>query len=159
MNKLSTKQKSYLSGFLDGDGSVYVKLTKNKTYRYRYQASGYIVFYQSDVNLNFLQNLQREIGIGYIRKRKDGIVELIVGDEKSQLELIDNISPYSRLKKKQLILMKRILQEKKKVKNGKDFLELCKLIDEFKHLNYSKKRFQNSSEVRKVLLQENLITP
>ncbi len=159
MKKLSSIQKSYIAGFLDADGSVYVKLTKNKTYRFRYQVSSYIVFYQSSINKNFFKKLKKEIGVGYIRERKDGIAELIIGDEKSQKELINQILPYSRLKKKQLILMLKILQNKKFVKNAGNFIKLCKLIDKYRNLNYSKKRFQDTQEVLKILKQENLITP
>jgi hypothetical protein len=46
MRKLNDTQKSYIAGFLDGDGSVYVKLKKNDTYRYGYQIAPYITFYQ-----------------------------------------------------------------------------------------------------------------
>ncbi len=159
MKKLSSIQKSYIAGFLDADGSVYVKLTKNKTYRFRYQISSYIVFYQSNINKNFFKRLKKEIGIGYIRERKDGIAELIIGDEKSQTELINQILPYSRIKKRQLILMKRILQNKKFIRNARDFINLCKLVDKYRKLNYSKKRFQCTKEVIKVLKQENLFTP
>jgi hypothetical protein len=99
------------------------------------------------------------MGVGYIRKRKDGISELIIGDEKSQLELIESILPYAKLKLKQVQLMKEVLHKKKTVKCAKDFMKLCRIIDRYKSLNYSKKRSQNSIEVRKVLVQNNLITP
>jgi len=145
--------------FLDGDGSVYVKLTKNKSYRYRYQVSSYVTFYQSRSNENFLRKLHKELGCGYLRKRKDGISELIIGDEKSQLEIINSILPYSRLKNKQLRLMREILEKKKKVKKATDFLKLCSLIDKYKRLNYSKKRTQTIIEVKKNLIKEGLITP
>lgn len=159
MKKLSSIQKAYIAGFLDGDGSVYIKLTRNNTYRFKYQISAYIVFYQSSVNVQFLQDLQKEMGIGYIRNRKDHVSELIIGDKNSQLELIEVLLPYTKLKAKQILLMKKILLKKSLVKNGNDFMELCGLIDGYKTLNYSKKRSQNSIEVRKILKQNNLITP
>lgn len=46
--KLSSQQKAYIAGFLDGDGSIYVQLKPNPTYRYRFQVSPAIVFYQSE---------------------------------------------------------------------------------------------------------------
>ena len=159
MRKLSIAKKAYIAGFLDGDGSVYVKLTKNKNYRYRYQVSSYIAFYQSQVNEIFLRDLKIQIGCGYLRKRNDGISELIIGDEKSQLAIIQSVLPFSKLKQKQLELMKEILEKKKKVKSAKDFLKLCYLIDRYKKLNYSKKRKQITTEVKKILQKEGLITP
>jgi len=159
MRKLSIAEKAYVAGFLDGDGSVYVKLTKNKSYRYRYQVSSYIAFYQSQTNERFLRDLRKKLRCGYLRNRNDGISEFIIGDEKSQLEIIKSILPYSKLKKKQLKLMKKILEKKKKVKNATDFLKLCSLIDKYKKLNYSKKKIQITSEVEKILKKEGLITP
>jgi len=52
--KLSSNQKAYLAGFLDGDGSIYVRAKPNQTYRFGYQIAPYIVFYQSSINSNFL---------------------------------------------------------------------------------------------------------
>ncbi len=44
---LNQIQKSYIAGFLDGDGSIYVRLKPNRTYRYGFQVSPYIVLFQS----------------------------------------------------------------------------------------------------------------
>lgn len=151
---------AYIAGFLDGDGSIYVKLTRNNTYRFRFQVAPYIVFYQSQkAGEKFFNKLQKIIRSGYIRKRKDGIIEYIVGDIKGLLLLADTVYPYVRLKKKQVQLLQKILQEKEKVKTAKDFLKLCKKIDEFKKLNYSKKRSIDVREVRKILEKEKLLTP
>jgi hypothetical protein len=39
----------------------------------------------------------------------------------------------------------------KNVKDDKDFIEICKLVDKFKELNYSKKRTLTSEVVSKSL--------
>jgi hypothetical protein len=157
--KLSRIKKSYIAGFLDGDGSIYVRIKPNKTYRYRFQISPAVVFYQSEKAEKFLQSLQKEINEGYIRKRNDGIVEFILGDVASIKELLNNIIPYLQLKKKQAKLLLEILEVKQKVKTANDFLRLTKKIDLFQGLNYSKKRIQNSLEVEKALKREKLIAP
>ncbi len=159
MNSFSEVEKAYIAGFLDGDGSVYVKLTKNKSYKFRYQVSAYISFYQSQIKNQFLEEIQKKFGCGYLRKRKDGISEFILGDEKSQIEFIEMVLPYSKLKKKQLKLMGKILKYKKEVKNADDFLKICALVDEYRLLNYSKKRKILTKEVKKTLRKEGLITP
>lgn len=158
MNKGDIKY-AYLAGFLDADGSVYVKLTKNKTYRFRYQISSYIAFYQSEKSTDFFRELKRLHGIGYIRRRKDGIVEWIIGDKESQLLLIERLIPFCKLKKKQLLLMRKIIRQKSKVKTAEDFLKVCRLVDEYRNLNYSKKRTQNAQEVFEILRKEKIITP
>jgi len=159
MNNLSNIQKSYIAGFLDGDGSIYVKLTRNDTYRFGYQVAPYIVFYQRKDYKDYFETLRKMLGIGYIRIRKDGIVEYIIGDLDSLKKFINQISPYSRLKKRQLRLMSEILEKKRTVKTAKDFIRLSKLIDQFKNLNYSKKRSQTSYSVEKLLKNKGLLTP
>ena len=157
--KLSTVNKAYIAGFLDGDGSIYVRLKPNMDYKFCFQISPSVVFYQSNKEKKHLVELQKLIKKGYLRERKDGIVEYIIGDMDSISELLKNIMPYLRIKNKQAKLMMEILVKKKKVKSGRDFLSLAKIIDKFKELNYSKKRIQNSKEVEKVLKKEGLLTP
>jgi len=151
--------KAYIAGFLDGDGSIYVKLTKNDTYRYRYQICPYVVFYQSKKNKRGIEQIKEFIGSGYIRTRKDGIVEYIIGDVDSIEKILNWLKPYVILKKENVRLMIKILQKKKKIASAKDFLDLCCQIDEFKKLNYSKKRKNTSNKVAQLLKQKGLLTP
>ena len=156
---LSKTKAAYLAGFLDGDGSIYVKLKPNKTYRYRFQVSINIVFFQSIKEEDSLKIIQKIVKRGYLRQRKDNIVEYIIGDEKSIVDFLELIEPFLILKKKQAKLMLKIIKNKKKVKSGNDFLRLAKEIDKFRELNYSKKRINTSREVEKVLKKERFITP
>jgi len=157
--KLSTKQKAYIAGFLDGDGSIHVRLKPNSTYRFRFQISPAMVFYQAKKEKNYLKWLRNLIGRGYIRERNDSIIEYTIGDVIGLEEVAKNLLPYLILKKEQAKLLLEILMMKKKVKTGRDFLELAKKIDKFEKINYSKKRIQNSSEVEKVLKKEGLLAP
>jgi hypothetical protein len=157
--KLSKEERAYIAGFLDGDGSIHVRLKPNSSYRYRFQISPALVFYQSEKETNYLKWLHKIIGKGYLRKRNDGIVELIIGDEKGIRELIKDLFPYLKLKHKQARLMLEILEMKQKIKSASDFLKVAKKIDLFQKINYSKKRIQNSLEVEKVLKKEGLLAP
>ena len=151
--------KSYIAGFLDGDGSIYVRLKPNSTYRYGFQVSPSIVFFQSSKEVQYLHWMRKILKRGYVRQRNDGVAEYIIGDRESLLWLIDELTPYLRLKKSQAKLMKKILVMQKEVKSGKDFLCLSKEIDRFGEMNYSKKRIQNSLAVKKTLKEEGLLTP
>ncbi len=159
MNKLSSVQSSYIAGFLDADGSIYVKLTKNTTYKYRYQVSPYIVFYQSQSSKKSLEELQRIIGIGYLRLRNDGIEEYIIGDIQSIRNFLQNIEKFLIFKKQQAKLIIKILDLKEKISSPQEFLELCELIDQFKELNYSKKRTILTEIVKQTLIDEGFMTP
>ena len=157
--RLSKEEKAYIAGFLDGDGSIHVRLKPNRTYRYRFQISPAVVFYQSAKEGDHLKWLNKLLGIGYIRKRNDGIVEFIVGDSDSIIALLCNLLPYLRLKKKQAELMLEIIKLRKSVGTAEDFLKIAQKIDLFQNINYSKKRIRNSLEVERTLRKERLLTP
>lgn len=116
-------------------------------------------FFQKDTEKEFLNKLQKQVKLGYLRYRKDGIIEYTIGDRESIRKIIEITLPYLRLKKKQAQLMLNILDYSKSVNSAQDFLELAKLIDKFEKLNFSKKRTINTQRVRHHLQQKGLLTP
>ncbi len=137
---ISATQKAYLAGFLDGDGSIYVRLKPNSTYRFGFQVAPYIILFQSQKGQDNFEKICKLINLGYIRKRNDGILEYTINRKKAIFEFLKIVKPYSIMKKKQIELMLKILLLKEKIKNKRDFESLMKLIDYFRKLNYSKKR-------------------
>ena len=131
---------AYIAGFLDGDGSIYVRLKPNPTYRYGFQVAPHIVLFQSKKNQINFERICSLIKLGYIRERKDGILEYIINKKEAIKLFLKIIKPFVVLKNKQVELMIRILDQKEKIKDKKDFNSLAKLIDKFRELNYSKKR-------------------
>ena len=154
MNKLFC---SYLAGFLDADGSIFIQLKKNDTYKYKFQISPSVVFFQKKATV--LEIIHKKLAFGYLRKRKDGLTELIIGDRDSIKELLLNVLPYLISKKKQANLMLVILKRMKKVDDVNDFLNVSRLIDEFRELNYSKKRTVDAAVVSNHLKEIGLLTP
>ncbi len=144
MRKLSSIQKAYLAGFLDGDGSIYVRLKPNPTYKFGFQVAPYVIFFQSAKDEKNFQKLCSILGLGYMRKRNDGILEYTIGRAEAIAEFLSLVKPYVILKKKQIDLMQKIMCMKSLVKNKKDFEALMKLIDSFRELNYSKKRIKRT---------------
>ena len=140
MRKISSTTKAYLAGFMDGDGSIYVRLKPNPTYKYGFQVAPYVVFFQSLKGKNNFEKLCSLIGFGHIRERKDGIMEHIISKNEDIKKFLKIVKPYSVMKKEQVELMSKILDRKEKIKDRKDFQGLMKLIDRFRDLNYSKKR-------------------
>ncbi len=80
------------------------------------------------------------IDSGYLRVRKDGILEYIIGKEQAIRELLEALIPFQIIKKERADLMLEILKRKSEVKNRDDFRMLTKPIERFRELNYSKKR-------------------
>ncbi len=137
---LSQLQKSYLAGFLDGDGSIYAQLKPNPTYRYGFQVAVNVVLFQSQKDRFQFEKICSLIGFGYLRLRKDGILEYIIGKTDDIKIFLKMVKPYVILKAKQVDLMLEILRKKEKIENKEDFNSLAELIDSFRELNYSKKR-------------------
>ncbi|OGZ72952.1 MAG: hypothetical protein A2998_03005 [Candidatus Staskawiczbacteria bacterium RIFCSPLOWO2_01_FULL_37_25b] len=140
MKKLISQKRAYLAGFLDGDGSIYVQLKPNKTYKFGFQVAPYIVLFQSQKDQKNFEQLCSMINLGYMRIRKDGILEYIIGRQENIAEFIKLVEPYVVMKKMQIALLKKIIIAKNKVRNKGDFKALAKLIDTFRELNYSKNR-------------------
>ncbi|PJE57769.1 MAG: hypothetical protein COU82_00030 [Candidatus Portnoybacteria bacterium CG10_big_fil_rev_8_21_14_0_10_38_18] len=137
---ISKNKWSYLAGFLDGDGSIYVRVKPNKSYRFGFQIAPTIAFFQSQKEEKRIKAIQRYYGLGHLRRRNDGIIEWVIGDENGIKFILKNTIPYLQLKIKQAKLMSEILNKKSKIKTKKDFVNLANRIEKFRELNYSKKR-------------------
>ena len=131
---------SYIAGFLDGDGSVFFQIVPRPDYKQKFQIRTSIGFYQDTTNVKILEWLKEQIGSGYIRHRKTGISDYTIVEPKEVKRILTLLQPYVKLKKKQVELGLEILDKLDSKKSDKDFLEICKLVDKFKELNYSKKR-------------------
>jgi len=156
---LKEEQKAYIAGFLDGDGSIYVRLKPHKEHKYHYQIVPVISFSQSEKSREYLLELKDIIGKGYLRKRNDGMLEYVIGDLASLKEVTAELLPYLKLKKVRAMLLLEILEQKENIENSKDFLKLAQKIDKLASLNYSKKRIHDSLEVAKTLKKAGLLTP
>ena len=159
MSNLSTKEWAYIAGFLDGDGSVYAKLKPNETYKYDFQIAVQITFFQSTKKRERLETLLSLIERGYLRDRNDGITEYIIGDIDSIRFVLTNTLAHLRFKNQQAELMLQILEKKGEVQSAHDFLDLAQLVDNFRELNYSKKRTQTAETVKEKLEEKQLLTP
>ena len=143
MLKLTQQQLAYLAGFIDGDGSIYVRLKPNDTYRYGFQIAPYIILFQSAKDEVNFQKICEMLDCGYLRRRKDGILEYTIGRKEEILSLIQKIKPYLILKHRQADLLEKIFKYKSLVKNAHDFSKLMDLINQFGEINYSKKRIKH----------------
>ena len=154
---MTTAEKAYIAGFLDADGSIYVRLKPNEDYRYNFQVAHYVVFYQKKKQVKVLEHIQNLLNIGYLRYRKDGIVEYTIGDVAGLRKLIGTVRKYLVLKRRRLDLLEEILSRKESIKTSEDFLALAKLIDIFEELNYSQKRTVTSKKVKASLKERGLL--
>ena len=140
LKSLPVTKQAYIGGFLDGDGSIYVRAKPNPTYRYGFQVAPYVVLFQSQKDQEHFAEVCALIGLGTLRIRKDGILEYVINKIDAIKEFLECIHPFAILKRRQIELMYQIIDLKKRVENKSDFESLLKLIDSYRNLNYSKKR-------------------
>ena len=140
MKFIDSTTSAYIAGFLDGDGSIFFQIIPRKDYKQKFQIRTSIAFYQKTEFAEILEWLKEIFEIGYIRHRKTGMSDYTIVESKEVKKILEMLKPYARLKKKQIALGLDILEKIEKKKSDNDFLEICKLVDKFKELNYSKKR-------------------
>ena len=149
---MSNEEKAYIAGFLDGDGCIMAQLVRRKDYSYGYQVRTSIVFYQKKKNQEILSWLKRQLHVGYIRDRKDGMMEYTIVGFKEVKELLILLYPFLRLKK---VLAKKVLEliatHPKRI-TPSELLRVSLLVDATAAFNYSKKR-TNTTKVVKTFLQ------
>jgi len=112
MKSLSSTQKAYIAGFLDGDGSIYVRMKPNPTYKYGFQIAPHIVLFQSKKDKKNFQKVCSLIDLGYLRERKDGILEYIIGREDAIRTFLMVITHYLILKKEQFLIQELLKKRK-----------------------------------------------
>jgi hypothetical protein len=142
---------AYVAGFLDGDGSVFFQIVKRKDYKLGYQIRSSIAFYQKSNASSILVWLKELFGCGYIRHNKSGVSDYTVVESKEVKKILQLLQPYVKLKKKQISLGLIILKKLENLETKQEFLEICKLVDKFAELNYSKKRTLTYETVSKSL--------
>jgi hypothetical protein len=138
---------AYIAGFLDGDGSVFFQLIRKSDYRLGFQIRSSVAFYQKTENEGILIWLKSQLSFGSIRRRKTGVSDYTIVDPRHVHEILEHLGPYVRLKHEQVRLGLEILRRLPACDDTKAFLEVCRLVDQFGNLNYSKKRTVTSVEV------------
>tara|TARA_Y100000310_G_C20498248_1_gene722612 strand:- start:263 stop:715 length:453 start_codon:yes stop_codon:yes gene_type:complete len=142
---------AYIAGFLDGDGSIFFQIVPRSDYKQKFQIRTSIAFYQKKECGEILEWLKGIFEVGYIRHRKTGMSDYTIVESKEVGKILKLLQPYVKLKKKHVELGLNILDKLENKKSKEDFLEICKLVDKFKEINYSKKRTLTSEVVSKSL--------
>ena len=151
MRLLDSTTLAYIAGFLDGDGSIFFQIVSRPDYKLKFQIRSSIAFYQDTTQVWILEWLKKIFGVGYIRHRKTRISDYTIVESKEVLRILELLQPYVNLKNKQVELGLEILKKLEGKKSKEEFLEICRLVDKFKELNYSKKRTMNYEVVKRSL--------
>nr|QJA13789.1 putative site-specific DNA endonuclease [Chaetophora sp. FACHB-2423] len=158
MKQLTELEKSYIGGFLDGDGSVNAQIVRRKDYVLKFQIRVSVTFFQSTKRKWFLILLKKKLKMGTIRNKPDGVSELAIVGADSVRKLLLVLKPYIFIKRRQTKLVLSIIEKLPQSKRDpRAFLTLCTLVDKFEFLNDSKKREVTSVTVRKLFTEKRML--
>lgn len=158
MKQLTDTEKSYIGGFLDGDGCVNAQIVRRKDYVLKFQIRVSVTFFQSTKRKWFLILLKKKLKMGTIRNRPDGMTELTIVGPESVCKLLLTLQPYILVKRRQTSLVLKIIEKLSQSKRDpRAFLTLCAIADKFEVLNDSKKREVTSVTVRDLLEKEGIL--
>jgi hypothetical protein len=150
---------AYIAGFLDGDGSIFFQLIRKYDYRFGFQIRPSVAFYQKTDNAQILVWLKEQLVSGCLRRRGTGISDYTIVEPREVQRILKELQPHVRLKRAQVELGLEILEELPAANDPPRFLALCRLVDEFRDLNYSKKRTVTSFLVEEHLRLRGLLKP
>ena len=155
MGSRSTTIDAYIAGFLDGDGSLMLQLKKRSDGALKFRFMATICFYQDTRHEKGLLWIRKQLGIGYIAKRNDGMSEVRVNGFAQVHEILTKLLPYLQFKKRQATLLlkaTKILSETPfrmlSAKQKRDVIDCILAIQEE---NYVAKRKKTRSELFEIV--------
>lgn len=153
MGSRSKINLAYIAGFLDGDGSLMIQIKKrkdgNKSSK-RFMLT--ICFYQDSRHEKPLFWIRKNLGIGYVSRRNDGITELRINGYRQVQKILENLLPFIKFKQKQakaIINSSKLLQRSNLRES--DYRKLIDNILIVQSENYVTKRKKTKEELLKFL--------
>lgn len=145
---------AYIAGFFDGDGSVRIQLQPRKNASLGYRIRTIISFAQKSGHKKELNWMRKQLGIGYIYSRNDGIDELKIEGFGSVGRVLKILKPHVQFKRRQVKLVLEALDILKKSPNS--ILEVSEISDKISRINYkTTKKKHTSKAVKRFLSQTN----
>jgi hypothetical protein len=149
--------RAYIAGFLDGDGSIFFQLIRKRDYRFGFQVRASVAFYQKTNNERILLWLKEQLGSGSIRRRRTGMSDYTIVGSNDVARLLRELQRYILLKQEHVRLGLEILEGLPAAVDPQRFVTLCRRVDRFRDLNYSKKRTITSDVVERHMLASGLL--
>ena len=142
MGSQSKIELAYISGFLDGDGSLMLQLKKRSDSKRGIRFMTTICFYQDTRHEKTLYWIREVLGIGYISKRNDGMTELRINGYIQIRDILKSLLPYVRFKKLQ----------------ASTLLQACEILSNIKFSKLTKKQLVKLVDFILVIQSENYVT-
>ena len=138
-------KRAYLAGLIDGDGCIMATIERHHEKKFGFRVRVEVKITQKESEL--LKSLAQEFKIGRVSRNNKPSVDYathdwIIRDKKHVIQILEYIEPYTRLKKKQIVIALRIL--KRAVVTKQDLIKNAQLADALSKFNVrSKNRRKN----------------
>lgn len=136
---------------MDGDGCITVQIVRRKDYVLGFQLRFIVQFTQKEIrraHLDWLKDLLDNVGSIRTKNRLNcKVCDYVIVEEVYVKALLLKLLPFLRLKAKQASLCLEIINKYDTKMKPAEFINLCKLVDQFEELNYSKKRIIKANTV------------
>lgn len=146
---------AYISGFLDGDGSLMLQVKKRSDTKQGWRFMTTICFYQDSNHEQPLYWIKQKLRAGYITKRKDSMTELRINGYSQCYTILKQLFPYIQFKKlqaKYLMQAINILNQKSITKLSlKDREKLLFCMNKIQSNNYKSSRKKSEMQLRTIL--------
>lgn len=146
---------AYIAGFLDGDGSLMLQVKKRNDTKRGWRFMATICLYQDSRHDKPLYWIRQCLGIGYISKRKDGIIELRVNGYNQCSAILQKLYSFIKFKKPQaesMLCAINILTGKRIEEISlKDRRKLLSCITKIQDNNYQSPRKRSMKQFKKML--------
>lgn len=156
---MTSQQRSYIAGLLDGDGSILLQLKPNTKMKFLFRVKAVIIIYQDSRYHEQLCQLQEWLGCGYVYHRNDRISELRVEGFTQVKNILLQLRVYVKFKTKQVNLMLQALTILNNKYTIDDFISVCILADQIAASNYSSKLRNYTSEYVRSELEKHSLVP
>ncbi len=150
-------RRAYLAGLVDGDGCIMATIEHHKEKKFGFRVRVEFKLTQKDNQI--LKSFARKFKMGRVvcnRKKEtaNATYDWIVRDKNDVVKILEFIKPYSRLKKKQVLIALKILQ--KSILKPEDLIKSANLADTLSSLNVrSKNRRKNFATMIKIPISPN----
>ncbi len=144
---------AYIAGFLDGDGSLMLQVKKRSDVKKGWRLMATICFYQDSRHDKPLYWIRKQLDIGYISKRNDGITELRINGYEQIIKILGKLVPFIRFKKRQTKLMiecLRFLRVKGKDLVTQDYYKIINWLLSIQNFNYQSPYKKNRRDLLKI---------
>jgi len=146
---------AYIAGFLDGDGSLMFQIKKRKDGKIGWRFMFTICFYQDSRHASPLRWIRKELGIGYVSKRNDGMTELRVNGFYQIKQILIDLIPYIRFKQKQaeaMLRAARILTGKTtRQLSQRELMQIASCMTIVQRENYTARHKKTEQEIMGIL--------